>query len=232
MVLSRSRICANEEEFAQARVVTFVNPYSMLKIMQAGVSLDRFDKICVDGIGLLKFFHLVFRDSSIERLSFDFTGVASHVFERGAKGNERGFMLGSDPDSNTGFQARVIEMFPGINLEGRSGYFDNDDHRTEVLKTLADSSHDFILIGMGAVNQENVANQLVELGYTGRIYTCGGFMHQTAMSGGEYYPGWIDRFNLRFAYRMFKEPSTVRRYLLDYPKAFGLLALNIRNFRH
>ena len=123
-------------------------------------------------------------------------------------------------------------MFPGIDLAGRSGYFESDEACSETLRSLAGSSFDFVVIGMGAVMQENAASALVESGYAGRVYTCGGFIHQTAMSGGEYYPDWVDRYNLRFAYRMFKEPATVRRYLIDYPRAFGMLILNIGRFRH
>jgi len=85
---------------------------------------------------------------------------------------------------------------------------------------------------MGAVKQEEVANALVDFGFKGRIYTCGGFIHQTAMSGGKYYPWLVNKLQLRFAYRMFKEPTTVRRYLLDYPRAFLLLSRNIHKFTH
>ena len=124
-------------------------------------------------------------------------------------------------------------MFPGIELEGRSGYFDNDDGMSDFVSSFSATDYDFIVIGMGAVKQEQVASALVDAGFKGRIYTCGGFIHQTAMGGdGLYYPGWVDRWNLRFAYRMLKEPTTVRRYLIDYPKAFILLARNIEKFKY
>ncbi len=231
-MLRRDRICTDEQEFGEARVVTFVNPYSWLKIVQAGLSLDGFDKICVDGIALRHFLSLVHRDASIQRLSFDFTSVARLVFKRAAVKQQRGFILGSDGASNAKFLTEVVGMYPGLELEGRSGYFADAQERTSVLASLAQSRFDFIVVGMGAVMQEEAAMTLVHLGYTGRIYTCGGFIHQTAMSEGEYYPAWVDRFNVRFAYRMFKEPSTIRRYLLDYPVAFFHLALNVKNFRH
>ena len=231
-MLSRSRICANEAEFANARVVTFLNPYSFLKLREAGTDLGRFDKICIDGGALKLFLALVYRDFGIRRLSFDFTSVAGLVFRDAAARAERGFVLGSDEGSNAAFVARIADMFPGIRLEGRAGYFEDPAEQAELLATLARSDHDFVLIGMGAVRQEEIANALVDLGYRGRVYTCGGFVHQTAMSGGEYYPPWVDRCNLRFAYRMLKEPSTVRRYLVDYPRAFSLLVRNVRSFEH
>ena len=44
-------------------------------------------------------------------------------------------------------------------------------------------------------------------------FTCGGFIHQTANNEIEYYPLWIDRMNLRFVYRMYKEKHTRKRYV-------------------
>ena len=37
---------------------------------------------------------------------------------------------------------------------------------------------DFVILGMGAVKQEEAAIALVNSGFTGRVYTCGGFVHQ------------------------------------------------------
>lgn len=232
-MLKRNQICTNTAEFAESRAVTFLNPYSFLRIWESNVDLSRFDKICIDGIALKTFLELVFfRSGKIERLSFDFTSVAHVVFEQAAAGQEHGFVLGSDEVSNSKFCNKISSMFPGIALGGRSGYFDSKEAISDYLETLANGEYDFIVIGMGAVKQEEVAIALMDAGYKGRVYTCGGFIHQTAMSDGEYYPWWVDKFNLRFAYRMIKEPSTVRRYLIDYPRAFALLTRNIRKFKY
>jgi len=230
-VLSRDLICTNLAEFAEARTVTFLNPYSYLTIHNAGLDLNKFDKICIDGIGLKLFLDLVYQPTKIERLSFDFTSVAHFVFQNAVEKSHRGYILGSDQNSNDLFLAKILEMFPGINLQGRSGYFDDAESMTNELHSLATSDYDFVVIGMGAVKQEEAAITLKDYGFTGSIYTCGGFIHQTALGGGEYYPAWIDKLNLRFAYRMFKEPSTIRRYLIDYPRAFILLSRNFKNFK-
>ncbi len=231
-MIQLDQICKNTDEFFEARVVTFLNPYSYLKLCESRTSLGNFDKLCVDGIALKIFLELIYRDTSIERISFDFTSIASKVFENAVTRNERGFILGSDQASNTKFINTITNSFSGISLEGRSGFFENEAELTTELEKLSTSDYDFIVIGMGAVKQEQVANTLVDEGFKGRVYTCGGFIHQTAMSDGEYYPAWIDKLNLRFAYRMYKEPSTILRYLIDYPKAFFLLTRNIQTFKH
>ncbi len=231
-MLKRNLICTDTAEFAEAKTVTFLNPYSFLKISNSDIDLNRFDKVCIDGVALKIFLDLVYRDTKIERLSFDFTSVANLVFKKAATESQSGYILGSDQSSNTQFLSKVSDMFPGIKLNGRSGYFDGETDLSNCIQSLADSDYDFIVIGMGAVKQEEISIALMDAGYQGRIYTCGGFIHQTAIGGGEYYPAWIDKLNLRFAYRMFKEPSTIQRYLIDYPKAFFLLSRNIKNFKH
>lgn len=231
-MIARNRICNNKDDFRKARVVTFLNPYSFLKLSEAKIELNQFDKICIDGVALKVFLSLVYRCRNIERLSFDFTSVAQLVFEDAVADKTRGFILGSDENSNTQFLAKITEMYPGIELSGRSGYFDSAKDQTEYLKSLASSDYDFVVVGMGAVKQEQAAVAIVESGFKGRVYTCGGFIHQTALGGGHYYPAWVNKMNLRFAYRMFKEPSTIRRYLIDYPKAFVCLTCNIGKFKY
>ncbi|MDB1069579.1 hypothetical protein PL690_21470, partial [Phocaeicola vulgatus] len=52
---------------------------------------------------------------------------------------------------------------------------------------------------------------------------CGIKVHQTANNEIEYYPLWIDRMNLRFVYRMYKEKHTRKRYVqaaLLFPARF------------
>jgi len=41
-MLSRHRICKNTDEFTRARIVTFLNPYTLLKLIEADTDLERF----------------------------------------------------------------------------------------------------------------------------------------------------------------------------------------------
>ena len=63
---------------------------------------------------------------------------------------------------------------------------------------------------------------LVEAGWRGCGFTCGGYLDQLG-GGMRYYPAWVDRANLRFAYRLLREPRRLwRHYLIDY-QGFTLL---------
>ena len=71
--------------------------------------------------------------------------------------------------------------------------------------------------------QEQFLLKVKNAGFDGIGFTCGGFIHQTAKDEIDYYPGWVDRMNLRFLYRMYKEKHTRKRYLqaaLLFPARF------------
>ena len=78
-------------------------------------------------------------------------------------------------------------------------------------------------IGMGILMQEKFLLKVKDMRFQGVGFTCGGFIHQTAKNEIDYYPAWADRLNLRFIYRMYKEPHTRKRYLqaaLLFPARF------------
>ena len=67
---------------------------------------------------------------------------------------------------------------------------------------------------MGALMQEKFLLKVKDAGYQGIGFTCGGFIHQTSKNEIDYYPAWVDKTNLCFLYRMWKEPHTRKRYLM------------------
>ena len=69
---------------------------------------------------------------------------------------------------------------------------------------------------MGVLNQEEFLAGLFSNGWNGVGYSCGGFMHQTSSKGHHYYANWVNKFNLRFVYRIWDEPKLIKRYTLDY----------------
>ena len=69
---------------------------------------------------------------------------------------------------------------------------------------------DIVVCGMGTPTQELFLADLVKMGWEGNGFTCGGFFHQTK-SEINYYPNFIDRFHLRYFYRLYKEPYLIKR---------------------
>jgi N-acetylglucosaminyldiphosphoundecaprenol N-acetyl-beta-D-mannosaminyltransferase len=103
--------------------------------------------------------------------------------------------------------------FPGVDfLAARDGYRDWAELEREIL----DRRPAVLLCGMGAPHQERFMLRLKAAGYAGVMISCGGFLDQLA-EAERYYPAWIDRHDLRWLYRVYKEPRRLwRRYAVDY----------------
>ena len=106
---------------------------------------------------------------------------------------------------------------------GIKGYFVSEQEMDAEAKHITQVNPDFLIVGMGALMQERFLLKVRNAGFQGIGFTCGGFIHQTANNEIEYYPLWIDRMNLRFVYRMYKEKHTRKRYVqaaLLFPARF------------
>ncbi|MDR5733108.1 WecB/TagA/CpsF family glycosyltransferase [Caballeronia sp. LZ025] len=114
----------------------------------------------------------------------------------------------------------LVERFPALNVCGsRNGYFLCDLDRIDALRDVLDPKANVLICGMGSPYQERFLHELRKLGWRGTAYTCGGFLHQMAKKGARYYPAWIDRLQLRWAYRIYDEPTLFKRYFFGYPVA-------------
>ena len=61
-------------------------------------------------------------------------------------------------------------------------------------------------------------------------FTCGGFLHQTAQRMN-YYPDWINKYNLRAFYRLYKEKGLFKRLynvLIQFPILFTIDTIKAR----
>ena len=94
------------------------------------------------------------------------------------------------------------------------GYIDFNDSSNlkEIADTIIENKLDTVFVGLGSTLQERVSIELSKR-TTGVIYyTCGGFLSQTACAGlKKYYPEIINKLNLRWLFRLYKEPHTIKR---------------------
>lgn len=201
----------------EGKIVSFVNPYSFYVLVRMGFDFSKIDVWFSDGFLFCRVMSLF--GYKIKRYSFDYTSIAAEVFDWCAASGKVVAVVGSDELSVSAFSSYVTERH-GINLAySRNGFFNNGEEYASLLNHLLNLSPDVLVVGMGAPLQERLLVDLKALGWTGTGFTCGGFIHQTKSASGNYYPDWIDRYGLRFAYRMYREPNTVRRYFFTYPKA-------------
>lgn len=203
---------------------TFLNPVSYLSARELPELYASMDGIFADG-SLLSLAIKITTGVSVTRRSFDMTSLASVLFRYAMENGRTLYLIGGE-ESDIEVSVSVIrKYFPKLRISGhRNGYFRNSgEDYTRVISEIVRLQPDFIIVGMGIVRQERFIRDTREAGFEGIGFTCGGFFSQLSKCGIKYYPGWVDRLNLRFTYRFIREPHTRSRYLsalLKFPIAF------------
>jgi exopolysaccharide biosynthesis WecB/TagA/CpsF family protein len=204
---------------------SFINPVTFSLVSKDELIFNEI-KFYSDGF-LLSVIISILTRKKIKRSSFDFSSIAHDVFSYGSINNRRFYFIGADKRQVQAFVAKLKMRYPDINIAGyRDGYF-KDDELSLIFDDINNKSVDILIASLGAVNQERFILLLKKSGYKGSAFTSGGFFRQESTSHGDYYPKIINRLNLRFLYRMLKEPHTIRRYLITYPLSIFGFVFNV-----
>ena len=199
----------------ESTYVSFVNPHAWAlkdRIADYAGLLAGMDLVLADGIAVAKAAGWT-TGAPVSRLSFDTTSLYLPVLGRLEAQGGGLFVVGAKPGVAERAVARMRRTFPGIDYKGvLDGYLPEAE---AVDRILAARPH-MVLCGMGAPYQERFLARLREAGFAGIAFTCGGFLDQLAETE-RYYPGWVDRLEARWLYRLVREPRRLwRRYLVEY----------------
>tara|TARA_Y100001978_G_scaffold133674_1_gene119543 strand:- start:630 stop:1361 length:732 start_codon:yes stop_codon:yes gene_type:complete len=195
-------------------IVSYVNPFSYLKLRN-NIDLKDFDLITSDGI-ILKKLSSIFLNKSIQRLSPDFSSYFRPLFKQLSITKSKVYFIGAKPKFIEKSIKNIQAKYPNLNILGfRDGYFKDDEELKFHIKQMITLNPEVIIVGMGSPLQENYLIKLKRAGWTGRGFSCGGFLHQS-FQDTDYYPNWINKLNLRWLYRIYKEPKLIKRYTIDY----------------
>lgn len=198
------------------KLITFINPYSYLRFRKKNIVYNQFDYILSDGILLTKLLN-IFHSVNTLRISFDMTSLADVVFATCLKFNHSIYLIGSGQEEINSAQEKILFNYPNLNLIGfRNGYFKNEFEKNSAIENICNLNPKIILSGMGSGLQEEFLVSLTKNGWKGTGFTCGGFFHQVSEKLN-YYPKYINKFNLRFIFRLYKEPKLFYRYFFLYP---------------
>lgn len=207
------------------QVYTCINPYSYHIVRKNKQLYDNMDGLFVDGMFLCLLIK-IFWGKTIPRLSFDMVGIAKDLFVafNSKDKNESIYFIGAHQEAIEGTIAQIRKTYPDLSICGyRNGYFKDDNDKLSAIDKIIESKADFAIIGMGSPIQEQFALELKQRGFKGIIFTCGGFLHQTSMRMN-YYPDWVNKYNLRAFYRLAHEKGMFKRLfhvLVSCPVLFG-----------
>lgn len=195
-------------------IYTFLNPVSYLTALDYQVLFNKFDGIFADGSLLVTAIKLLYGEK-VTRRSFDMTSLAPQLFQYAEENRKTIYIVASKENEVEKAIEIFKERYPSLKFAGfRNGYFSSKKELEKEAEYITQLNPDFLIVGMGILMQEKFLIKVKEKGYQGIGFTCGGFIHQTSKNEIDYYPKWIDKFNLRFIYRMYKEKHTRKRYLI------------------
>lgn len=198
----------------KGKVYTYLNPVSYLTALDNKELFLQMDGIFADGGLLVKAIKLLY-GKQVTRRSFDMTSMAPELFAYVAGHGKTVYIVASKQEQVEKAVEIFRERYPKVKFAGyRNGYFASENEMDVEVKHIAELNPDFLIVGMGALMQEKFLLKVKDAGYQGVGFTCGGFIHQTSKNEIDYYPAWVDKTNLRFVYRMWKEPHTRKRYVM------------------
>lgn len=213
-ILSTESFSVNQIFENKGKVYTYLNPVSYLTALDNKELFSQMDGIFADGGLLVKAIKLLY-GKQVTRRSFDMTSMASELFSYAAEQGKTVYIVASKQEQVEKAVEIFRERYLKVKFAGyRNGYFANEDEMEQEAKHITELNPDFLIVGMGALMQEKFLLKVKNAGYQGVGFTCGGFIHQTFKNEIDYYPAWVDKMNLRFVYRMWKEPHTRKRYVM------------------
>ncbi|WP_296711162.1 WecB/TagA/CpsF family glycosyltransferase [Rhodoblastus sp.] len=207
-------------------LTTFVNPSSIsVADSNAGYknNLLDFDLVLPDGIAFAKAAQWL-SGRRAARVSFDSTSLAPPVLSALAHQRSSIMLVGGRPGVAAAARRRLLERFPTLRvIDALDGYGDMEA-KTDFI---VERAPDVVICGMGAGAQEEHLLSLRAKGWKGFGFTCGGYLDQ--LNGGfQYYPRIADRLQLRWAYRIWREPRRLgRRYVVQYPRFLAKLTASL-----
>jgi N-acetylglucosaminyldiphosphoundecaprenol N-acetyl-beta-D-mannosaminyltransferase len=196
-------------------LVTFVNPLAV-KLVGSDpayhANIHRMNLVFCDGIALAWAAGRIAR-YPIERISFDSTSLAPSVFGIAQDYGRMIALVGGRPGVAGAAAARIRELFPRLRIVAAAdGYRPVD----ELVRTIVDLDPDIVVCGMGAPHQEEFLVALAEAGWCGTGFTCGGYLDHL-VDGFDFYPAIVNRLNLRWLYRLAREPKRIGyRVVFEY----------------
>ena len=193
--------------------ISFTNFYSYLKTDNQ--EFKYLSSVYLDGMAASKCYNLLGYKS--KRISMDFTSLADTIFTNSARDNLSIAIIASKQHELESSISFLRQKYTKIKIDFyHHGYIDSQETLEYIVNQLILKNITITIIGMGSPNQEVFIDKIRLKGYTGGCITCGGFIEQISQTG-TFYPGLVDRLNLRFAYRIYKKPSLAVRYFLYYP---------------
>lgn len=140
------------------------------------------------------------------------------LLQRGAREGWRVFFVGGTREVAEEARSRLLERFPGLQLEVRQGYFDvtpGSEETERVLEAIEAATPDLLLVGLGMPRQERwVADHLGRI--RAKVVLNSGAAFDYVAGAVPTPPRWAGRWGLEWVFRFIRQPRHLAyRYLVE-----------------
>jgi N-acetylglucosaminyldiphosphoundecaprenol N-acetyl-beta-D-mannosaminyltransferase len=192
-------------------------------------TLQQADLVFADGIGM-RIAAAALGHSIQENLNgTDLFPCLCEALERAGKSL---FLLGARPGVADEVRGWVARQFPSLHVAGcHHGYFSPDEQHA-VIRRIADSGADLLLVAFGAPRQDLwIRRHLGDLGVGVAMGVGGLFDFYSGRTPRA--PRWMRHRGLEWLYRLYQEPGRLwKRYLIGNPRFLLRLAREMRGGSH
>jgi len=198
------------------KLVTFINPFSYY-LLEKNELINSFNSLFADSALLVKL-HNIFNEIKIDRVSFDFSSIATDVLSYASMNDLNIAFIGAKDKELNGALSNLKSLYSNLNIVfSRNGYFNTEDDYSKCFDDMRNVKIDILIIGMGSPYQEyfavKVKNQKLDIPL---VFTCGGFLTQTSIKADYYHP-LVKKFGLRWLQRGIMHKHVRDRLIKDYP---------------
>lgn len=142
------------------------------------------------------------------------------MFRLGVKRGWRFGYVGGTADTLERGIAKLREEIPGLDIDGRDGYFDMKDdsagsRQAEIIAWLKTREHDVVIVGMGMPRQEAWIARIQDQVPTTVFLPAGAYLDYQ-VGAQKLTPRWMGQMGLEWAYRLLNSPQRLSyRYLVE-----------------
>ena len=132
------------------------------------------------------------------------------------------YLVGAKQEVIEATVSKLKTEYPNLNLAGyRNGYIRNEEERISLIEDIAQKKPDVIFVAMGSPKQELLMGEMQQRHKA--IYQGLGGSFDVYTGNVKRAPKWWVDHKVEFAYRLFKEPSRIKRQLPLLKMAMRLL---------
>ena len=128
------------------------------------------------------------------------------------EGNKSFYLVGAKQEVIEATVSKLKEQFPKLDIVGyRNGYIKTNEERTALIDDIAQKKPDVVFVAMGSPKQELLMGEMQQRHKA--IYQGLGGSFDVFTGNVKRAPKWWVDHKIEFVYRLFKEPSRIKRQL-------------------